>query len=89
MVARWTTANRVRITKTQTGVQTIPVGRQSKGTRRQDVLHGHSLVKKSSLEHHGIELDGVIAEMRKFLLPPLEAIRTSETFTRSWPKNGP
>jgi len=48
-----------------------------------------AFVKKSSLEHHGAELEGVIAEMRKFLLPPVEAIRTSEPFKMSWPKNGP
>jgi Nucleotidyl transferase AbiEii toxin, Type IV TA system len=48
-----------------------------------------AFVKKSSLEHHGAELDGVIAEMRKFLLPPVKAIRTSEPFKMSWPKNGP
>jgi hypothetical protein len=48
-----------------------------------------AFVKKSSLEHHGAELDGVIADMRKFLLPPVEAIHTSEPFKMSWPKNGP
>lgn len=48
-----------------------------------------AFVKKSSVEHHGAELDRVIAEMRKFLLPPVEAVRTSKQFKMSWPKNGP
>lgn len=48
-----------------------------------------AFVKKSNLDHHGAELDQVTEELKKFLMPAVEALRTSERFRMSWPKNGP
>ncbi len=49
----------------------------------------HAFVKKSNLDHHGAELVQVTEDLKKFLMPAVEAIRTSEPFKMSWPKNGP
>jgi predicted nucleotidyltransferase component of viral defense system len=48
-----------------------------------------AFVKKSNLDHHGAELDQVTEELKKFLMPAVEALRASDPFRMSWPKNGP
>jgi predicted nucleotidyltransferase component of viral defense system len=48
-----------------------------------------AFVKKSNLDNHGAELDQVTEELKKFLLPAVEALRASEPLRMSWPKNGP
>jgi predicted nucleotidyltransferase component of viral defense system len=39
-----------------------------------------AFVKKSNLDHHGAELDQVTEELKKFLMPAVEALRASEPF---------
>jgi predicted nucleotidyltransferase component of viral defense system len=48
-----------------------------------------AFVKKSNLDRHGAELDQVTEELKKFLMPAVEALRASEPFRMAWPKNGP
>ncbi len=55
----------------------------------QKIKHWHAFVKKSGLDHHGAELDRVIADLTTFLMPPVMAIHSSEPFRMYWPRNGP
>ena len=49
-----------------------------------------AFLKKSGLEHdQAPTLDAVAADLVKFLAPPLQAVRTSDSFTLIWPKAGP
>lgn len=36
-----------------------------------------------------VELAKVVAQLRDFLLPPLTAVGSSQSFTKKWPKSGP
>lgn len=46
-------------------------------------------LKRTGLQERGSDLRDVVAAIRRFLLPVLEAIRAGESFSLLWPPNGP
>ena len=48
-----------------------------------------AFVRKSSLDHAGVTLDTVVADLSEFLLLPLKAIGASQKFPMVWRNNGP
>lgn len=48
-----------------------------------------AFVKKSNLDQHHATLDDVVANITRFVMPPLQAIRGSQHFPMTWPKGGP
>lgn len=48
-----------------------------------------AFVSKSGLTFRDAEFASIIAVLKKFLLPPLKAIRESKPFEMQWAKNGP
>jgi Nucleotidyl transferase AbiEii toxin, Type IV TA system len=48
-----------------------------------------AFVSKSGLNFQDSEFASIIAVLKKFLLPPLNAIRESKPFEMHWAKNGP
>ena len=48
-----------------------------------------AFVRKSNLDHDGVTLDTVVADLAEFLLLPLKAIGTSQKFPMVWRNNGP
>jgi predicted nucleotidyltransferase component of viral defense system len=48
-----------------------------------------AFVKKSNLDQDHATLDDVAANITRFVMPPLQAIRGSQHFPLTWPKGGP
>jgi len=48
-----------------------------------------AFVRKSNLDHDGVTLDTVVADLKEFLLLPLKAIGTSQKVPMVWRNNGP
>ena len=48
-----------------------------------------AFVRKSNLDHDGVTLDTVVADLTGFLLLPLKAIATSQKFPMVWRNSGP
>jgi hypothetical protein len=48
-----------------------------------------AFLKKSGLEQDHATLQAVAADLAKFLAAPMQAVRTSKSWTLMWPKGGP
>jgi hypothetical protein len=68
----------------------IPVALTEEFSRdTQKVKQWQAFVRKSNLDHDGVTLDTVVADLKEFLLLPLKAIGTSQKFPMVWRNNGP
>ena len=48
-----------------------------------------AFLKKSDLDHDDATLYTVAADLKRFLIPPLQAVQGSRNFSLTWPKGGP
>ena len=48
-----------------------------------------AFIRKSKLEAAGAGLEQVVAVLRDFLLPPVQALTVGDTFDSNWPAGGP
>jgi predicted nucleotidyltransferase component of viral defense system len=49
----------------------------------------NAFLRKGRLDAEGAALDEVVAALRRFLAPPLDALRTGTAFDEHWPAGGP
>jgi hypothetical protein len=58
-------------------------------TNQEKVTHWKGFRKRTRLADTGVEFSQVIDDLRRFLIPPLQAAASGESFSQSWKEGGP
>lgn len=58
-------------------------------TNQEKVTQWKAFLKRTQLADQGVELSLVINELKSFLIPPLQAAASGESFSRLWKEGGP